>query len=95
MENVLKVINKEQFRDIEELSEVTTFLANLPKTQLLRIRSLIQDAMSKMGLLEVYQCKLQEDEFARTWRSFSKPLQIFKAEAECRKRMKRDEREFF
>jgi hypothetical protein len=51
--------------------------------------------MSKMGLLEVYNYKLQEEEFARTWRSFSKPLEIFKAEAECRRRMKRDEKEFF
>ena len=51
--------------------------------------------MSKMGLLEFYQCKMSEDEFARTWRSFSKPLDIFKAEAECKKRMKRDEKEFF
>ena len=48
-----------------------------------------------MGLLEQYQCKLSEDEFSRTWRSFSKPIEIFKAEAECRKRLKRDEKEFF
>jgi hypothetical protein len=38
---------------------------------------------------------LSEDEFSRTWRSFSKPIEIFKAEAECRKRLKRDEKEFF
>lgn len=51
--------------------------------------------MSKMSLLERYECKLTEDEFARTWRSFSKPLDIFKAEGYCKGRMKRDEREFF
>lgn len=48
-----------------------------------------------MSLLERYECKLTEDEFARTWRSFSKPLDIFKAEGFCKSRMKRDEREFF
>jgi uncharacterized FlgJ-related protein len=41
VENVLKVINKEQFKDIEELSEVNNFLANLPKVEMLRIRGLI------------------------------------------------------
>jgi hypothetical protein len=51
--------------------------------------------MSKMGLLEQYQCKLNEEEFSGTWRSFSNPLEIFTAEAECRKRLKRDEKEFF
>lgn len=43
----------------------------------------------------MYQCRLADEEFARTWLSFSKPLQIFKAEAECKRRMKRDEKEFF
>jgi hypothetical protein len=41
VEGVLKVINKEPLRDIEEASEVQTFLDNLPKTQLSNIRSLI------------------------------------------------------
>jgi hypothetical protein len=51
--------------------------------------------MSKMGLLEEYQYKLLEEEFTRTWISFSKPLEIFRAEYNCRRRMKKDEREFF
>ena len=95
VEGVLKVINKEPLRDIEEVSQVQAFIEGLPKKQLSKIRSLIQDAMSKMGLLEQYQCKLTEEEFSRTWRSFSKPIEIFKAEAECRKRLKKDEKEFF
>jgi hypothetical protein len=92
---VLKVINKQTFRDIEDVTEVTQYIEGLPKKQMLQIRTLIQDAMSKMGLLEKYQCKLSEEEFSRTWRSFSNPLDIFKAEDECRKRLKRDEKEFF
>jgi hypothetical protein len=92
---VLKVINKQTFRDIEDVTEVTHYIEGLPKKQMLQIRTLIQDAMSKMGLLEKYQCKLSEEEFSRTWRSFSNPLDIFKAEDECRKRLKRDEKEFF
>lgn len=36
-----------------------------------------------------------EEEFTRTWISFSKPLEIFRAEYNCRRRMKKDEREFF
>jgi hypothetical protein len=48
-----------------------------------------------MTLLENYNCKMVDEEFSRTWRSFSKPLEIFKAEAECKKRMKTDEKEFF
>jgi hypothetical protein len=95
VESVLRVINKEPLEDIEELSQVSLFLQELPQKQMLKIKGLIQDAMSKMSLLEDYECKLQEDEFGRTWRSFSKPLEIFKSEAECRKRMKRDERDFF
>lgn len=59
------------------------------------IRGLIADVMSKMSLLEDYQHRLVEEEFNRTWISFSKPLEIFKAEYNCRRRMKRDEREFF
>lgn len=92
---MLGVINKEPLKDIEELSEVSTFLQNMGGVQLKRIREHIQDAMRKMGLLEVYQCRLAEEEFARTWLSFSKPLHIFKAEAECKRRLKRDEKEFF
>jgi len=60
-----------------------------------RIRDLINDVMGKMGLLEEYQYKLLEEEFTRTWISFSKPLEIFRAEYDCRRRMKKDEREFF
>ena len=92
---MLKVINKETFKDIEELSDVNTYLANLGTQQLAKIKNLISDAMSKMTLLENYNCKMVDEEFSRTWRSFSKPLEIFKAEAECKKRMKTDEKEFF
>lgn len=38
---------------------------------------------------------MQEDEFTRTWISFSKPLEILRAEFDCRRRLKRGEREFF
>ncbi len=58
VEKVLQVINKEQFKDIEELSQVGVYLENMPKVQLQNIRSHIQDAMSKMTLLEDYECKL-------------------------------------
>jgi len=56
---------------------------------------LINDVMGKMGLLEEYQYKLSEEEFTRTWISFSKPLDIFRAESICRKRLGRDQKEFF
>lgn len=51
--------------------------------------------MGKMGLLEDYQYKLLEEEFTRTWISFSRPLEIFRAEYDCRRRMKKDESLFF
>jgi hypothetical protein len=38
---VLKVINKQQFRDIEEVSSVQAFIEGLPKKQLTRVRTLI------------------------------------------------------
>jgi hypothetical protein len=38
---------------------------------------------------------LSEEEFHKTWMSFSKPLEIFRAEADCRRRMKTYEKEFF
>lgn len=41
VEGVLKVINKEPLRDIEEASEVQAFIDNLPNKQLSKIRSLI------------------------------------------------------
>ena len=94
MERVLGIINKEPIKDIEELTDIIDFVNNLDQKMKV-IRNLIQDAMSKMGLLEDYQYKLLEEEFTRTWISFSKPLEIFRAEFGCRRRMKKDEREFF
>ena len=94
MERVLGVINKEPIENIEELTEIQDFVNNLDK-KMSSIRDLINDVMGKMGLLEDYQYKLLEEEFNRTWISFSKPLEIFRAEFDCRRRMKRDERDFF
>lgn len=62
---------------------------------MLGIRELINDVMGKMSLLEAYQYKLLEEEFTRTWISFSKPLDIFKAEFLCRRRLNRDQKDFF
>ena len=52
------------------------FVNNLDK-RMLAIRELINDVMGKMGLLEFYEYRLLEEEFNRTWISFSKPLEIF------------------
>ena len=94
MEHILGIINKEPIENIEELTDISDFVNNLGQ-KMHGIRDLIQDVMAKMGLLEEYQYKLVEEEFNRTWISFSKPLEIFRAEYECRRRMKKDEREFF
>lgn len=76
VDHILSIINKEPIENIEELTEINDFLNNLDK-KMLGIRNLITDVMSKMGLLEDYQYKLMEEEFNRTWISFSKPLEIF------------------
>jgi len=44
-----------------------------------QIRALIKDAISKMTLLEKYQCSLEQSEMENTWLSMSKPLLIFEA----------------
>lgn len=50
---------------------------------MLEIRALIKDAMSKMTLLEKYQCSLGQQEMENTWLSLSKPLLIFEAQGDC------------
>lgn len=94
VEKILNYINKDPIQDIEELTDITNFINNLD-VKMLDIKNLIQDVTSKMTLLEDYQYKLLEEEMNRTWFSFSKPLDIFRAEYNCKRRMKKDEREFY
>ena len=52
------------------------------------VNKAIQEVMSKMALLEHYQCRLKEDEFEKTWTSFARPLDIFEYQQECWSRLK-------
>lgn len=47
------IINKDPIANIEELTDITNFVNSLD-VKMLSIRNLIQDVMSKMGLLEDY-----------------------------------------
>jgi hypothetical protein len=52
------------------------------------VNKAIQEVMCKMALLEQYQYRLKDEEFERTWNSFSRPLDIFEYQQECRSRLK-------
>ena len=59
------------------------------------IRQAINEVMRKLTLLEGHQHRLKEEEFTKTWISFSRPLDIIKARQECHKRMKSEEKTFY
>ena len=83
VEGVLQIILEQKtYRDIEHVIETKKYIANLP-SKMLEIRALIKDAMSKMTLLERYQCCLEEKEMENTWFSLSKPLLIFESQGDC------------
>ena len=93
VDQILGVINAEP-RNIEELVEIRTFANSLDK-KMVPVMEKIHQVMDKMRLLEEHQYRLKEEEFNRTWISFSRPLDIFKARVNCLKRLNKDEKDFY
>jgi len=94
VERILGVLNNEKVRDIEELSDVKTFIREMPEARR-GIGSIIKEVNEQIALLEQYQCRRSEEEVQSTWLSFSEPLRIPEAEGDCKLRLEELEKDFF
>jgi dynein heavy chain len=93
VDKILEVINKEP-DNIEELTDIKNFIRELDK-KMIGVNKAINEVMKKLSLMEDHQHRLKEEEFNKTWISFSRPLDIFRSRINCNKRLAKDEKEFY
>lgn len=55
----------------------------------------INEVMNKLSLLEEHQYRLKEEEFTKTWISFSRPLDIFQAKVYAKNRLDKADKHFY
>ena len=75
VDNVLSIIKKQDYKNIEEVTETRKFIKDLPD-KMLNIQRLITGVNAKIGVLDENLFRLEEPEIVSIWEAFARPREI-------------------
>jgi len=86
VDNVLTVVKKADYRNIEEVTETRKFIKDLPD-RMLNIQRLISGVNAKVGVLDENLFRLEELEIVSIWEAFARPREIQEEQGDCIERL--------
>lgn len=82
VDNVLKIIRKTNYKNIEEVTETKKFIKNLQDKRL-EIDRLIAGVTGKVQVLDNNFFQLTEQENISIWEAFARPMEITEEQGDC------------
>ena len=82
VDNVLKVIRRHSYKNIEEVTETKKFVKQLPDKRL-EIQRLISGVNDKVDVLDENNFRLDEQEIVSIWEAFARPMEIQEEQGDC------------
>lgn len=86
VDEVLKIIRKQNYKNIEEVTETRNFIKVLPDKQL-EIQRLIKGVNDKAAVLDENNFRLDEQETISIWEAFARPMEIDQEKGDCIERL--------
>ena len=86
VDEVLKIIRKQNYKNIEEVTETRNFIKVLPDKQL-EIQRLIKGVNDKAAVLDENLFRLGEQETISIWEAFARPMEIDQEKGDCIERL--------
>ena len=82
VDNVLKIIQRKDYVNIEQVTETKKFIKMLPDKSL-EIQRLIKGVNDKIDVLDENFCPQEEEDMIKIWEAFARPMEIQMEQGDC------------
>ena len=86
VDDVLEVVKRQSYINIEEVTETRKFIKELPD-KMLNIQRLITGVNTKINVLDENLYRLEEQEIVNIWQTFARPREIQEEQGDCQERL--------